>query len=47
MTDKQFKKLEEKIEDKMEELELLQAKYHHETGVDFVRPLRLAPRKGK
>jgi len=45
MTDKQFAKLKDQIEDKMEELEKLQAKYHAETGQDFVRPLRLAPRK--
>ena len=40
-------KLKNLIEDYMEFLENAQAVYRGQTGVDYVRPLRLAPRKRK
>ena len=43
MTDKEFKKLKQDIETKMDELEELQYLYRKETGKDFVKPLRLGP----
>jgi hypothetical protein len=41
MTEKQFNKLKVDLEKKMIELAELQKKYRHETGRDFIRPLRL------
>jgi hypothetical protein len=41
MTDREFEILKLKIEAKMDELDDLQRIYNRETGVDFVRPLRL------
>ena len=40
-----LKELESDIEDAMELLAELQKKYHEQTGRDFIKPLRLAPRK--
>jgi hypothetical protein len=45
MTDDEFETLKDMIEDKMDELEKLQSQYKKLTGRNFVKPLRLAPRK--
>ena len=45
MPELEFTALKYAIEDVMDDLERLQAKYRGQTGVDYVRPLRLAPRK--
>ena len=39
MTDKEFKKLKEKLEKKMIEVANLQKQYHDQTGRDYVMPL--------
>ncbi len=41
MTNQEFENLKLELEIKMNELDDLQKKYEHETGVRFVRPLRL------
>ncbi len=45
MTDQEFDKLKDDIEDLMDRLEELQQIHIAETGRRFVHPLRLAPRK--
>ena len=41
----EFELLKDAIEDAMDDLESLQAVYRGQTGVDYIRPLRLAARK--
>ena len=41
----EFTALKYAIEDVMDDLERLQVKYRGQTGVNYMRPLRLAPRK--
>ena len=44
MSAEDFERLKELIEDLMEDLERLQSQYRGQTGINFVRPLRLSPR---
>ena len=44
MNHDEFRFLKLKIEIAMEELERLQVEYRKETGVNYVKPLYLAPR---